>query len=177
MFFYSPIFLCYFSGFWKCQDCPQQQLQSLWQVHSSQLPGKRCGQRVRPHHPRIAYNKTKYEHLLLIVFIVYFFQSVCGEIPSGKVEAGLSREQRAVSKAALQATWSNHNYTCKNQSTDVLSYYIQHQWKCWQFVLVLTFSSKWGLILYKHTDLRMMMTSSLNSCLNVLLLRMPMLKK
>lgn len=58
---YSPLmcrpggdcgFSLWFSGLWKCQDCTQQQFQSLWEVHPGQLPGEwhRAGVRKTKSH-------------------------------------------------------------------------------------------------------------------------------
>lgn len=82
------------AGFWERQDGPQQQFQSLRQVHSSELPGEWHSERVRgqragasPQSGARSFNAS------------VFFQSLRGEISPGEVQAGLPGAQREVREA------------------------------------------------------------------------------
>lgn len=54
------------AGIWECQDRPQQQLQSLWQIHSGELPGERHCERVSKQHFHSSIERKSIQALLLI---------------------------------------------------------------------------------------------------------------
>lgn len=63
-------------GIWQCKDSPQQQLQPLWEVHTSQLPGEWSGPGVSV--TSVLHCVIKCVKSLAAHPVVYsFFQNLC----------------------------------------------------------------------------------------------------
>lgn len=91
------MFFMVFSGFWERQDGSQQQLQSLWEVHSGQLPGEWHRQRVR--RARLSSRiSSKHSKAASQVCVSDDLQSICGEVPAGEIPPGVPGTQREVSE-------------------------------------------------------------------------------
>lgn len=107
-------------GLWKRKDSPQQQLQPLRQVHPGQLPGEWHRQGVSQRHTKqhvhvwCGYNDTIHNYIYIMKilfcvfaslelycvwsFVLWHFQSLCGEVSAGEITSGLSGTQWEVSK-------------------------------------------------------------------------------
>lgn len=80
------------TGFWQRQDRPQQQFQSLWQIHSSELPREWHCERVRTQTSNSFTHKNT-QNLTLPFFLERMWRNISWKSPGWSIRSTMRGEK------------------------------------------------------------------------------------